>query len=170
MRRHLATPISRRLEHVSARAAVRATRERISGEMHNSMEHPHLARFRRLERLSRVLDAAFRIPGTRFRFGYDAIASIVPVLGDLAGVLPAAWIMYESHRMGLPPGKLARQGANVAIDAVFGSVPILGTLFDAGYRANLKNVEILREHLGPDAFAVPDSGRVNSRRAAFGRR
>lgn len=110
-------------------------------------DHPHRARFDRLARLSRQLDSIFRIPGTRFRVGYDAIASIVPVVGDLAAALPAAWIIIESYRMGLPRGKLARQGVNVALDAAVGSIPILGTLFDAGFRANLRNVEILRAHL-----------------------
>lgn len=110
-------------------------------------DHPHKARFDRLDRLSRQLDSIFRIPGTRFRVGYDAIASIVPVVGDVAAALPAAWILLESYRMGLPPDKLARQGVNLAIDALIGSVPVLGTIFDAGFRSNLRNVDILRAHL-----------------------
>lgn len=129
-------------------------------------DHPYRARFDRLARLSRQLDSIFRIPGTRFRVGYDAIASIVPVVGDLAAALPAAWIILESYRMGLPRGKLARQGVNVALDAAVGSIPVLGTLFDAGFRANLRNVEILRAHLDathPDAEADPRVGEAPRR-------
>lgn len=110
-------------------------------------DHLNKARFDRLDRLSRQLDSLFRIPGTNFRVGYDAIASIVPGIGDAAAALPALWIMLESYRMGLPRNKLARQGVNVAIDGVVGSIPLLGTIFDAGFKANLRNVEILRTHL-----------------------
>ena len=110
-------------------------------------EHLNKARFDRLDRLSRQLDSLFRIPGTNFRVGYDAIASIIPGIGDAAAAVPALWIMLESYRMGLPRNKLARQGINVAIDGVVGSIPLLGTVFDAGFKANLRNVEILRAHL-----------------------
>ncbi|MCF3973566.1 DUF4112 domain-containing protein [Paracoccus salsus] len=110
-------------------------------------ETPHKARFDRLDRLSRQLDSVFRIPGTRFRVGYDAIAGVLPVIGDAAAALPAAWILIESYRMGLPPAKLARQGLNLAVDSVIGSIPVLGTIFDAAFRSNLRNVEILRGHL-----------------------
>ncbi|WBU55697.1 DUF4112 domain-containing protein [Paracoccus sediminicola] len=121
-------------------------------------DHPHLDRFERLDRLSRQLDTIFRIPGTNFRVGYDAIASIIPVVGDAATALPAAWIMLESYRMGLPKGKLMRQGVNVAADAVFGSIPLLGTLFDAGFKSNRRNVDILRKHLEtlPGEAPAPD--------------
>lgn len=116
-------------------------------------EDPRRLRFDRLDRLSRQLDSIFRIPGTRFRVGYDAIASIVPVVGDLVTALPAAWIILESYRMGLPRHKLARQGINVALDAAVGSIPILGTIFDAGFRSNLRNVDILRAHLAEEERA-----------------
>lgn len=124
-------------------------------------QHPHLRRFDRLDHLSRRLDAAFRIPGTQFRVGYDAIAGLVPGIGDVAAALPAAWILLESHRMGLPASKLVRQGANIAVDTVVGSIPLLGSLFDAGFKANLRNVAILRAHLetvhGP--LDLPDISR-----------
>lgn len=114
-------------------------------------DHPHKARFDRLDRLSRQLDTVFRIPGTRIRIGYDAIAGLVPGIGDAAAALPAAWIILESHRMGLPPRKLIRQGVNVGLDTVIGSIPLLGSIFDIGFRANLRNVEILRRHLNVGA-------------------
>ncbi len=116
------------------------------------MTHPHKERFDRLDRLSKQLDSVFRIPGTGIRIGYDSIAGLVPVLGDAAAALPAAWILLESRRMGLPKRKLAKQGVNVALDTLFGSIPLLGTIFDVGFKANLRNVEILRRHLEDDAL------------------
>lgn len=93
------------------------------------------------------MDSAFRIPGTRFRFGLDSLVGIIPGLGDLATSVPAGYIIFESYRMGLPTHKLMRQGANVAIDTVVGSVPLVGDLFDTGFKANLRNIAILRDHV-----------------------
>lgn len=115
-------------------------------------EHPHKVRFDRLDRLSRQLDSAFRIPGTRFRLGFDTLVGLIPGVGDVATMLPAAWILLESHRMGLPRERLLRQGINVAIDGAVGSIPLIGDLFDAGFKANRRNVEILRAHLEGDAM------------------
>lgn len=91
----------------------------------------HKARFERLEQLSGKLDSVFRIPGTRFRVGYDAIAGLVQGLGDAAAMLPAAWIVLESYRMGLPTHKFVKQGISVAVDKTFGSIPVIGSVFDA---------------------------------------
>lgn len=121
----------------------------------------HAARFERLERLSGQLDSVFRIPGTRFRVGYDAIAGLVPGLGDAVAMLPAAWIVIESYRMGLPAHKLARQGINVAVDTTVGSIPVLGSVFDAWFKSNLRNVDILRAHLNRDIPDVIETHRVN---------
>ena len=112
----------------------------------------HKARFERLEQLSGKLDSVFRL-GTRFRVGYDAIAGLVPGLGDAAAMLPAAWIVLESYRMGLPRHKLIRQGLNVAVDTTFGSIPLIGSVFDAWFKSNLRNVDILRSHLNRDRLA-----------------
>ena len=116
------------------------------------MIHPHKERFDRLDRLSKQLDSVFRIPGTGIRIGYDSIAGLIPGLGDAAAALPAAWILLESRRMGLPKRKLVKQGANIALDTLFGSIPLLGTIFDVGFKANLRNVEILRRHLEENAL------------------
>ncbi|WP_240493842.1 DUF4112 domain-containing protein [Paracoccus sp. SM22M-07] len=89
----------------------------------------------------------FRIPGTRFRVGYDAIAGLLPGIGDAAAMVPAVVIIVESYRMGLPGHKLARQAINVAVDTTIGSIPVLGSFFDAWYKSNLRNVDILRSHL-----------------------
>lgn len=109
-------------------------------------DHLHKIRFDRLDRLSDQLDAAFGIPGTRFRVDHDAIAGTRPVIGDAAAAMQAAWIMIGSSRMGLPPAKMASQGLILAVDSIIGSIPVLGTILDAGDRSNLCIVEILRTH------------------------
>ncbi|TRD18912.1 DUF4112 domain-containing protein [Palleronia caenipelagi] len=112
------------------------------------MLHPDTQRrLDRLHRISRHMDRAFRIPGTGFRLGWDSILGIIPGVGDLITTLPAAYILYESHRLGAPKSVLARQGVNIAIDTLVGSIPVLGDLFDAGHKANSKNVDLLRAHL-----------------------
>ena len=89
----------------------------------------------------------------RGRVGYDAIAGLVPGLGDAAAMLPAAWIVLESYHMGLPRHKLVRQGLNVAVDTTFGSIPLVGSVFDAWFKSNLRNVDILRSHLNRNRLA-----------------
>lgn len=101
----------------------------------------------RLDRLSRVLDIAFVIPGTNVRFGVDAILGVVPVVGDWAGVVLSSWVIIEAARLGVPGGLLARMALNVAIEGVVGSVPVAGDIFDVFWRANRRNVRLLGDHL-----------------------
>ncbi len=105
---------------------------------------------RRLERLRRVgwiLDSAIGIPGTRIRFGVDSIIGLVPGLGDLLGGVLSLYIIAESARLGVPRSLLARMGWNVALDTLVGEVPVLGDLFDVAWKANLRNLVLLEEHL-----------------------
>lgn len=104
-------------------------------------------RLKRLDRLAKIMDAAFAIPGTNIRLGADAIAGLVPGVGDLVAKIASAYILYEAHRLGVPKHKLMRMGGNVLVDLVFGSVPVAGDIFDVFWRANLKNMRILRDHV-----------------------
>ena len=117
---------------------------------------------RRLERLRRIgflLDNSIGIPGTRFRLGLDALIGLVPGIGDLVGGLLSLYIIVEAHRMGVPRSVLARMGWNVAIDTLAGEVPILGDLFDIGFKSNQRNLALL------DGFArQPVEARRSSRR------
>lgn len=101
----------------------------------------------RLDRLSRLLDTAISIPGTRIRFGADAIIGLVPGIGDAVTTGLSAWIIYQAHRLGVPRHILARMVANVAFDGIVGAVPVVGDLFDVVWKANRRNVRLLREHL-----------------------
>lgn len=105
------------------------------------------AELRRLAALAELLDARWRIPGTGIRIGLDGIASIVPVLGDSATALVAAYLVAEAARLGVPKRVLVRMAGNVGIDWLFGSIPLVGTIFDIGFKANLRNLRLLRRHL-----------------------
>ena len=90
----------------------------------------------------------FRIPGTRFRFGLNSVIGLTPAAGDvmLAGI--SLYIVNEARKLGLPKEKIARMVANIGVEAAAGAVPVLGTLFDMGYKANLRNIAIIEEHFG----------------------
>jgi len=105
-------------------------------------------RDRTLHGLEILLDEAFRIPGTPFRFGLDGIVGLVPGLGDvLAGLLSllipiAAWVR------GVPYVTLARMGVNLGIGVLVGSIPLFGDIFDIAWKANRRNYRLLCLHLG----------------------
>lgn len=101
----------------------------------------------RLDVLSRLLDSAFVLPGTNIRFGLDGIIGLVPGIGDLVSAALSSYIVFEARRLGLPRRKLARMVGNVAFDAAIGIVPFLGDAADVLFKANRRNVRILREHL-----------------------
>jgi hypothetical protein len=100
-----------------------------------------------LHRLSWALDEMFRVPGTKMRFGLDALIGLLPAGGDLAGGIASAWILIAAQRMGAGPIILARMGLNIFIDTVVGAVPVIGDLFDAGWKSNQKNIALLDRYL-----------------------
>ena len=97
----------------------------------------------RLRRLAWLLDSSIAIPGTRWSVGIDALIGLVPVLGDAAGVLLSSYILVEAARMGASKGVLARMALNIAVEGLVGAIPILGDLFDAGFKANQRNIRLL---------------------------
>jgi branched-subunit amino acid ABC-type transport system permease component len=101
---------------------------------------------RRLGRLAWLLDSAFVLPGTRFRFGLDALIGLIPGLGDALGVVISSYIIREAARVGAPPSVLARMAFNVALEGIVGLVPIAGDVFDAAWKANQRNVALLEAH------------------------
>jgi hypothetical protein len=114
------------------------------------METPYsdrTARLARLRSLARLLDTAVRLPGG-FRIGADSVLGLAPGIGDALTTLMAAYIVYEAHQLGVPKHKLWRMAANVAIDGLVGSVPVVGDLFDVAFKANMRNIAIIEEHFG----------------------
>lgn len=116
--------------------------------------HPHAETVRRLDSLARLMDSAVAIPGTNIRFGLDAALGLVPGVGDLAAKVFSAYLIYEARRVGLPTHKMMRMIGNVVLDATVGSVPLVGDVFDVFWRANLRNMRILREHLAADGKEI----------------
>ena len=104
----------------------------------------------RLRRLAVLLDTAVRLPGG-IRVGADSIVGLAPCIGDAVTTAMAAYIVYEAHRLGLPTHKLWRMAANVAIDGLVGAVPVIGDIFDLAFKANVRNLRIIEEHLGKSA-------------------
>lgn len=105
----------------------------------------------RARALARMLDSAFRIPGTSVAVGLDPILGLFPGLGDLAGAVASGYIVLTAARLGAPKVVLAKMLLNLGTDTLVGSVPVLGDLFDVGFRANLRNTELLDRHLGQPA-------------------
>ena len=112
------------------------------------------ARLQRLDRLAAQLDSCFRIPWLGVRFGWDAIAGLVPVLGDLATALISFTLVLEARRLGAPWPLVARMVGHVLLDALIGAIPIIGTVFDVLYRANDANLALLIRHLGAEPSRV----------------
>lgn len=102
---------------------------------------------RRLDSLSYLLDNSIRVPGTNARFGVDAVIGLIPGFGDAAGAVMSAYIVIQAARLGAPVTSLIRMLLNVGIEALFGAVPFLGDLFDAAFKANARNVAILRREM-----------------------
>ncbi len=106
---------------------------------------------RQLEWLSHLLDAAFPIPGTRFRIGLDALLGLIPGIGDPLGAVLSSYIILAAARLGASWLTLLRMLGNVAIDGLVGAVPILGDVFDIAWQANVRNLALLhaqRKELG----------------------
>lgn len=110
---------------------------------------------RSVEQLSRWMDGLFRVPGTGWRFGLDALIGLVPGVGDFATTAVSLYILTSGVRYRVPKVTLLRMGANIAVDYLVGSVPLVGDLFDAYWKANQRNVELLRER----ATATPEEAK-----------
>jgi Domain of unknown function (DUF4112) len=108
-----------------------------------------------LDQLSRYMDGLFRIPGVGWRFGLDALVGLIPGIGDTASSLVSFYILASAVRYRVPKITLLRMGLNIGLDYVFGSVPVVGDLFDAWWKSNQRNVELIRER----ATVSPEEGR-----------
>ena len=102
----------------------------------------------RMEALATFLDSAILIPGTNQRIGFDALIGMIPGIGDAVSAALSAYIIWEARRLGLPRWKIARMIGNVALDTALGAVPLAGDVFDAFFRANKRNMRIVRDHIG----------------------
>ena len=100
--------------------------------------------------IANLLDQAFRVPGTKLRFGLDPILGLIPGAGDLATALLGAYGVIVARQLGAPKHVQGRMLLNLGIDALAGSVPVIGDLFDFGFKAHVRNRVLLEKWLAKD--------------------
>ena len=99
-----------------------------------------------LEFLAGMMDDAFRIPGTNIRFGLDSVIGLLPGVGDTVGGIVSSYIIWRAQRMGASNWVLLRMTGNMLFDTALGVIPFVGDIFDWKFRANRRNLELLRRH------------------------
>ena len=104
------------------------------------------AALERLDWLAHLMDSAIVIPGTRITVGLDALIGLAPGIGDTVTALISLWMVKEAHQLGAPRHIIMRMVGNVALDGIVGAVPLVGDAFDVMFRANKRNMKLLREH------------------------
>jgi hypothetical protein len=101
---------------------------------------------RQVETLAKLMDSQFQVPGTNFRFGLDGIIGLIPGAGDLSTFAVSSYMLWIMAQNGASGFVMARMILNVLIDALVGSIPLIGDLFDFAFKANTRNVQLMREH------------------------
>jgi hypothetical protein len=101
---------------------------------------------RQLERLSKLMDAQFKVPGTDFRFGLDGLLGLIPGAGDLSTFAVSGYMLWVMAHNGASGYVLARMILNVLVDAIVGAIPFLGDIFDFAFKANMRNMRLMRQH------------------------
>src|ERR1700731_3858110 len=101
-------------------------------------------RLARLDAVAKLLDIAFIVPGTNIRYGIDGLIGLIPVVGDVLATAFSLWLVKEARALGAPWYITARMLGNVAVQGVIGTVPVAGDAFDVLFRANMRNVRLLR--------------------------
>ncbi|NJO96112.1 MAG: DUF4112 domain-containing protein [Pleurocapsa sp. CRU_1_2] len=106
-----------------------------------------LNKLRQIRKIARLLDTAIGIPGTKFRIGLDPILGLIPGGGDLVGAAISAYMIYLASSFGLEKSQISKMIQNIALETTVGFVPIVGDFFDAYFKANIRNLDILEQHL-----------------------
>jgi hypothetical protein len=99
-----------------------------------------------LDQVTGVMDTAFRVPGTNFRFGLDPIIGLIPGVGEVVTFGISGALLLVMARHGVSRKVLLMMAGNILLDSTLGAIPIIGDLFDAGYKSNRRNLELLRRH------------------------
>ena len=106
-----------------------------------------LNKLRRIRKIAKLLDTAIGIPGTKFRIGLDPILGLLPGGGDLIGAGISAYMIYLAASFGLEKPKITQMVKNIALETFVGFIPIAGDIFDFYFKANIRNLDILEQHL-----------------------
>lgn len=101
-------------------------------------------RFQRLERLAWILDRS--IPVGKWRVGLDPIIGLLPGAGDWIGAMLSVYVLYEGARLGVRGPVLLKMAGNILVETIVGTIPVLGDLFDFAWKANTRNLALVREH------------------------
>lgn len=116
------------------------------------------ARIDILDRMANMLDTRFKVPGIGIPVGWDSILGLIPGVGDAVTIGPGAWTIYEASRMGARRRVLARMAINTGVDAVVGSIPLLGDLFDVAFKSHRRNVDLLKQEVARlDKFDIEEN-------------
>jgi hypothetical protein len=102
---------------------------------------------KKLDNLAWLLDNSIKIPGTSWRIGLDGIIGLIPGIGDLAAGGLSTYILYQALKLKVPRAIIARMALNVLLESVIGVIPILGDLFDFVFKANQRNVNLMRKYV-----------------------
>ena len=116
----------------------------------NINEHSQIktqAAIARLERFSKLTDSSIGIPFTKFNIGLEAVIGLIPVIGDAAGLILSSYVLIEAQRLGVSKRIKTKMIINMLIDFVGGLVPFFGDIFDAFFKANTRNTQLLKKHL-----------------------
>ena len=106
-----------------------------------------LNKLRRIRKIAKLLDTAIGIPGTKFRIGLDPILGLLPGGGDLIGAGISAYMIYLAASFGLEKSEISKMVKNIALETFVGFIPIVGDIFDFYFKANIRNLDILEQHL-----------------------
>lgn len=120
--------------------------------------HPHMnqkpaGEIQKLRTISWLFDELIKIPGTNLRIGLDGLLGLLPGGGDLIGGVVSTYAILVAQRLGAPPAVIARMAMNIGVDALIGAIPLLGDLFDVGWKANRRNADLLEQYVAQPAQA-----------------
>lgn len=111
----------------------------------------------RLDRLANLMDQQFLIPGSDIRVGLDSIIGLIPGIGDTASLAVSGYIVHRAWKAGVSPLILSRMIWNIFVDWIIGIIPFFGDLFDVGWKANRRNVDMLKAHHLTRKYAQTDN-------------
>jgi hypothetical protein len=99
-----------------------------------------------VSRLSYLMDKQFRFPGTNFRFGLDPVLNLIPIAGDMTGLLISGGLLLAMVRKGASNKVVVLMTLNILLDAIIGAIPVIGQIFDFFFKANSRNIKLMKEH------------------------
>ena len=101
----------------------------------------------KLDRLAWILDSSIPIPGTPWKIGLDGLIGLIPGIGDISAGVISSYILFQALRLGVPPLVVARMALNILLESVLGVIPVVGDIFDFAFKANQRNVALMREYV-----------------------